>query len=101
MNEGDTIRFSSIKISGHSYRRMFERNISPSMVREAAEQGVIIKCYPDDTPYPSCLILGYHESVPMHIVASVEPETDVLIVITAYFPDPSIWDDNFSSRRNS
>jgi hypothetical protein len=42
-----------IMIGEHSFRRMFEREISPEDVLEAVRNGEIIKEDPDDRPYPS------------------------------------------------
>ncbi|MDH7490478.1 MAG: DUF4258 domain-containing protein [Anaerolineae bacterium] len=55
-------------------------------------QGEIIEDYPDDKPYPSCLIHG--ESFmgqPIHSVWAYNPETQWAVLITVYRPDPSRW----------
>ena len=52
----------------HAVRRMFERSISIAEVKSALASGRIIEDYPDDTPYPSCLWLGYAGRRPLHIV---------------------------------
>jgi len=48
----------------HAVQRMFEHKIPADEVRYALETGVVIEEYPDDTPYPSRLILakrGFYE----------------------------------------
>jgi len=79
---------------------MFEREITPSIVREVIDNGIIIKEYLDDTPYPSFLVLGYHGDKPLHVVASFNTDSDTLIIITAYMPDTTIWNNDFTERRN-
>ena len=59
---------------------------------------VIIREYPDDRPYPSCLLLYWYGSQPLHIVCGVGEEE--LWVITAYKPDPKIWEDDFKNKKS-
>jgi len=63
-------------------------------VVEAVLNGKIIEVYPDDEPYPSCLILGRtSENRPIHIVCAYSSESDLAIIITVYQPDPNRWVD--------
>lgn len=43
----------------HAIQRMLERHITESDVRHVLFAGERIEDYPQDTPYPSYLILGY------------------------------------------
>ncbi|WP_253817948.1 DUF4258 domain-containing protein [Treponema vincentii] len=45
---------------------MAERSFSPNTIKEVIQNGKTIKEYPDDTPYPSRLILGYDGNRPIH-----------------------------------
>lgn len=49
--------------SGHVFRRMAERGFSPDTIKSVIKNGTVIKEYPDDTPYPSRLILGFEGNV--------------------------------------
>ena len=51
-------------------RRMFERSIGVSDVMQAIEAGETIEDYPDDTPYPSRLVLARIAGQPLHIVVA-------------------------------
>ena len=44
--------------TAHSTERFRQRGISIRDIRNAINVGEIIEQYPDDYPYPSCLILG-------------------------------------------
>ena len=55
--------------------------------------------YPEDRPFPSCLMLGYPMGRPIHVVAALDPDTGTCHVITAYEPDPAIWQPDFRARR--
>ena len=60
---------------------------------EALESGEIIDDYPDDKPYPSCLIFGRAQSGrPLHTVCAPVLDETLLIVITTYEPDPNKWE---------
>lgn len=61
-------------------------------VYEAILSGQIIESYPEDDPYPSCLIYGRtSEDIPLHIVSAYSKDDDIAIVITVYHPDPEKW----------
>ncbi|MCB1119861.1 MAG: DUF4258 domain-containing protein, partial [Chlamydiia bacterium] len=42
----------------HAIRRMFERSISEDDIRNTSASGNVIQEYPDDKPYPICLVCG-------------------------------------------
>jgi Domain of unknown function (DUF4258) len=78
---------------------MFARRISESDVEIAIAQGTIIESYPDDTPFASYLTLNFIDGCPIHVVYSINESTNIIYVITAYNPDPGIWENNFSVRK--
>lgn len=62
-------------------------------INELVIAGEIVQGYPEDRPYPSCLIGGYtRNGRPLHVVCSYDDQSDRTIVITAYEPDPKIWE---------
>lgn len=83
----------------HAIQRMVERGISETDVREVLEGGETIENYPDDTPYPSRLVLGLRGSRPIHVVAAEITDADETIVVTAYEPDTDHWEPGFRRRR--
>jgi hypothetical protein len=84
----------------HALRQMFQRRISDSDIRELLSGGIIIEEYPDDTPYPSCLVSGTVDGRPLHTVMAYNNVDREAIVITAYEPDPAVWSDHFTTRRS-
>jgi hypothetical protein len=70
---------------------MFERKISAEEVRYVLETGEVSGEYPDDTPYPSRLILGCYKGRLIHVVAANNLIDEEIIIITVYEPDPSEW----------
>ena len=69
---------------------------------EAIASGEIIEDYPDDQPYPSCLIFGRAQSGrPLHIVCAPVLDEALLIIITTYEPDQAKWEADFKKRKRS
>ncbi|MGK7344464.1 MAG: DUF4258 domain-containing protein [Candidatus Nitrospinota bacterium M3_3B_026] len=85
----------------HAVWRMSQRGISGQDVREALEKGETIESYPDDSPYPSRLVLGWIGHRPVHVAVADNMEEDEIIVITAYEPDAERWEEGFSRRKKS
>lgn len=66
--------------------------IKEKEVNKAILNGKIIENYPDDKPYPSCLIYGKtEEERPLHVVCAYSKDDDIAIIITVYQPDPQKW----------
>lgn len=87
-----------IALTKHARERLAERNITVNDVVRGIETGEIIKQYEDDKPFPSCLILGFSvNNKYIHIVVSNDKE--YLYLITAYYPNPEQWENNFKTRK--
>jgi hypothetical protein len=73
------------------------RMISRQEIHRVVELGDVIEDYQEDVRGHSCLLLGYGDGKrPIHVVCS--PKEEYLAIITAYLPDPSLWDDDFRKR---
>jgi hypothetical protein len=69
-------------------------------VLQIIETGEIIEQYLDDTPYASCLLLGYTRSGrPLHLVCAPVSAEERLIVVTTYQPDPIRWELDLRRRK--
>lgn len=82
----------------HALLRMAERGIRHQDVKATLAQGEVIRHYPDDTPYPSRLLLHWMEGQPLHVVAAPAGD-DTEIIITVYRPDPALWEPDFKRKR--
>lgn len=85
--------------STHVIKRMFERGISRAEIRQVLTTGEVIKTYPDDTPYPSRLILGWSGKRQLHVLVSVNAQAQKIYIITAYEPDPDLWEADFRRKK--
>jgi len=85
-------------VTMHGRRRMSERGILLADVMNAVDHGEIIEIYPDDYPFPSCLVLGI--TVREHYLhAVVSLNEGRIYLITAYFPSPDEWEPDMKTRR--
>ncbi len=84
----------SIVFRGHAVRRMFERGLTVEDVRAVLANGET-----DDTPYPSRLVLGFQSGRALHVVAAYNAADDETIVVTAYEPDPGVWEAEFRRKK--
>lgn len=85
-------------VTAHAAERFRQRGIKSKDIRRAVQTGEIIEQYPDDYPYPSCLILGNTlDNKPIHVVMSDEGSASR--IITAYFPDENKWEIDMKTRK--
>lgn len=78
---------------------MFQRGISKEDVKDVVDNGETIETYPEDTPYPSLLVLGWRGRRPLHVVVADNAASQETIVITVYEPNLAEWEDGFRRRR--
>lgn len=78
----------------HVVNRIEQRGIDPDEVEQAIMTGEIIEDYPDDYPYPSCLILGGNN---LHVVCGMGNSR--MWVITAYRPSLDKWETDLKTRK--
>lgn len=86
----------AIRPTHHALLRLLQRNITLSDVEYALLNGEIIEQYPNDYPFPSCLVLSTAD-YPLHVVCSVAD--DEIWLVTAYRPDRTEWENDFKTRK--
>lgn len=85
-------------VTAHAAERFRQRGIKAKDIRHAVQTGEIIEQYPDDYPYPSCLLLGMSVNLQeIHVVMSDEGTASR--IITAYFPDAEKWQSDLKTRK--
>ncbi len=78
---------------------MFERSLNKDDVVSAIHKGKTIFDYPDDQPYPSRLLLGMVDQLPVHVVVARDEKDYSCYVITAYVPSLELWQADFKTRK--
>jgi hypothetical protein len=88
----------SIRWTDHAVKRLIQRDITRPEVKFVLSNGEIIEQYPDDYPYPSCLVLGItNERRYLHIVCGIGGGE--LWIVSAYCPDTDKWEDDLRTRK--
>ena len=83
----------------HALLRMTERDVDFGDIERAVNDPELIREYPDDTPLPSCLMLGHDKKgKPLHLIWAYDEESQAMHLITAYRPDSEKWTADFKER---
>ncbi len=88
------------RITKHATLVRLKRDIKMNELKQALFNGEIIERYPDDQPYPSCLVLGwlsYGDHI--HIVCSRGESEPALRIVTVYEPEDDKWDSDYKTRK--
>lgn len=88
----EKIRRNKYEISFHAEKERYAEDITISDLETAISNGEILEDYPDDPRGASCLVLGYSQNRPIHIVCGHTPIKWVRI-ITVYIPKLPKWID--------
>lgn len=90
----------AILVTSHARREAEDDNLLLDQICFSVKNGEVIENYPDDKPFPSCLINGFNqEGEPIHTVWAYNEQKRLTILITVYRPDPNLWI-NWRYRRN-
>jgi hypothetical protein len=84
-------------ISTHADQEAADENIDIAEIRDALLSGELLEQYPDTGRGESCLILGFANDKPIHIVCGWH--RDSVVIITVYIPKPPKFDDPRTRRR--
>lgn len=75
--------------TNHARKRVDERKVLTAEIEEVILNGEVIEEYPEDKPYPSCLILGYvRNKEPLYILCAL---SEIVIIVTIHWFDPEKW----------
>lgn len=90
----DAVRSNRIRITDHADEEAHADQLSYDQIFFSVLHGEIIEEYPDDRPYPSCLVFGESfRGDPIHTVWAFNPDSGWAVLITVYRPDPDRWID--------
>lgn len=90
----DAIISGSYEFSFHSNREMREDQLIAGEIFSSVLRGEVIEDYPDDKPFPSCLIYGNTpRGDPVHSVWGYNAGERYAVLITVYRPYPGRWVD--------
>lgn len=79
--------------------RLLERGVSRREVFDVLLTGEEIEDYPNDTPFPSALFLGWRGPDPLHVVVALDSTSQRAYIITTYPPDLEHFEADFKTRK--
>jgi hypothetical protein len=96
----ESIKANRLRITDHADEEAQDDELSFEEIFTSVLRGEIIEQYPNDKPYPSCLVLGRNlKNEPIHSVWAYNKETKASVLITVYRPDPKKWMEDWKTRR--
>lgn len=88
----NAVRSGQIRITDHADEEAQSDRLSYDEIFSSVLTSTIIEDYPDDKPYPSCLVAGNaFKGEPVHSVWAYNEETKWAVLVTVYRPDPARW----------
>jgi len=74
------VRAGQYRITEHADEETYNDGLSHDEIIHALFSGEIIEQYPDDKPYPSCLVFGKNKNEePIHSVWAYNKQTDAAV----------------------
>lgn len=77
-------------LTAHAHEERQNEDIETEDIQRAILDGRIIEDYPQDRRGPSCLVLGYSQGRPIHIVCGIATN-GLPLIITVYIPRKPKW----------
>ena len=89
-----------LHVSDHGYDELDEDDILVSDVLAGITSAVAVEDYPNRLRGPSVLALQHgRDGRPIHVVWAIPAGARrSAVLVTAYRPDPDLWDDDFTRR---
>jgi len=97
----ELIEKGEVRISEHGYDELAEDDITVREIVSEIFGAEVLEGYPDYSKGPCILMLQRdRESHPIHIVWGIERNSaGPAVLVTAYRPDPELWEDGFRRRK--
>jgi hypothetical protein len=93
---------NQILISSHGFDELTADDITVAEAIEGLTAAIVIEDYPAYFKGP-CVLVLQHDSrfLPLHVVWGIPgDQLEPAVLITAYRPDPALWEDDFQTRRS-
>lgn len=88
----DAIKNQRVYITDHADEEAVNDNLNFEEIYFSLQNGALIENYPDDKPYPSCLIAGNNfAGRAIHSVWAYNKNNLQAVLVTVYRPDPARW----------
>jgi hypothetical protein len=89
-----------VRASDHGEEELLEDDISIDELLSGIHNAIVVEDYPGAFKGPSVLVLQKHKGRTVHVLWGLARNApDIATLITAYFPDPNRWYDDFLKRK--
>jgi len=89
-----------ISWSYHAVQKLRQENLRKSKIEEALKDSVLIEDYEvTGRPLPDCLVLGFFDGIPVHIVVALDRALDRILIVTVYKPSIGRWENGWKKRK--
>lgn len=97
----ELVTAKEIVISSHGYDELAADNVFVQDLLDSLAAAIVVEEYPDFYKGPCILLLQEDsERRPVHVVWGIaKGKTSPAVLITAYRPDPELWEDDFKRRK--
>ena len=95
------ISAGDVRISEHGYDELVEDGLSAREVLGGVPEAMLVEEYPDFAKGPCALFLHKDRmGMPIHVVWGIPKGCDKpVVLVTAYRPDPGLWDETCTKRK--
>jgi hypothetical protein len=95
------VKVEEVRISEHGYDELSEDGIFVRDAIRGVSESVAVEEYPPSGRGPAVLVLEFDRGKePIHVVWGIPAgHESPAVLITAYRPNPEIWDSDFMKRR--
>ena len=95
------IRHGLVRISDHGYNELAADGILAREAVEGISSAILVEDYPN-YPKGACVLVRetVNDGRPIHVVWGIpKGKTEPAVLITAYRPDPDMWENDFLRRK--
>lgn len=90
-----------ISWSLHALKKLRTEGLRKKEIEDCLKECIIVEDYAvESRPLPSCLILAFVGSTPVHSAIAVDRDFDRIFVITIYKPSAERWKNDWKRRKS-
>lgn len=86
--------------SVHVVKKLRIERLRKTRVEESLKTCELIEDYSQEgRPLPDCLVLGFIDEEPVHIVIAIDVDFDRILIVTVYRPMKERWENDWKTRK--